>query len=48
MEVHDCPERALSDGPNALPLERMQALLNILQEIHKLVRQARQSAIEQG
>ena len=47
MEVHDCPERALSDGPNALPLERMQALLNILQEIHKLVR-ARQSAIEQG
>jgi len=48
MEVHDCPERALSDGPNALPLERMQALLNILQEIHKLVRQSRQSAIEQG
>jgi len=48
MEVHDCPERALSDGPNALPLERMHALLNILQEIHKLVRQARQSAIEQG
>ena len=26
MEVHDCPERALSDGPNALPLERMQSL----------------------
>jgi len=48
MEVHDCPERALSDGPNALPLERMQALLNILQEIHELVRQSRQSAIEQG
>ena len=48
MEVHDCPERALSDGPNALPLERMQALLNILHEIHKLVRHARQSAIEQG
>src|SRR4026208_262533 len=48
MEVHECPERALSDGPNALPLERMQDLLNILQEIHKLGRQARQSAIEQG
>jgi 2-dehydro-3-deoxyphosphooctonate aldolase (KDO 8-P synthase) len=37
MEVHDCPERALSDGPNALPLDRMNALLNVLREIHKLV-----------
>jgi len=38
MEVHDCPERALSDGPNALPLDRMQSLLNILRDIHQLVR----------
>jgi 2-dehydro-3-deoxyphosphooctonate aldolase (KDO 8-P synthase) len=38
MEVHDCPERALSDGPNALPLERMEALLLILRDIHSLVR----------
>lgn len=38
MEVHDCPERALSDGPNALPLDRMQPLLNILRDIHQLVR----------
>jgi 2-dehydro-3-deoxyphosphooctonate aldolase (KDO 8-P synthase) len=38
MEVHECPERAPSDGPNALPLERMQALLNMLRDIHKLVR----------
>ncbi|MGH9905282.1 MAG: 3-deoxy-8-phosphooctulonate synthase [Pyrinomonadaceae bacterium] len=37
MEVHECPERALSDGPNALPLDRMQSLLNILRDIHKLV-----------
>ncbi len=37
MEVHEHPERALSDGPNALPLERMQDLLNVLQSIHKLV-----------
>ena len=37
MEVHDCPERALSDGPNALPLDRMQSLLNILRDIHQLV-----------
>jgi 2-dehydro-3-deoxyphosphooctonate aldolase (KDO 8-P synthase) len=38
MEVHECPERAPSDGPNTLPLERMQALLVILRDIHKLVR----------
>jgi 2-dehydro-3-deoxyphosphooctonate aldolase (KDO 8-P synthase) len=37
MEVHDCPERAPSDGPNALPLDRMQALLNTLRDIHQLV-----------
>lgn len=40
MEVHDCPERALSDGPNALPLARMQALLNVLRDIHQLVSQS--------
>jgi 2-dehydro-3-deoxyphosphooctonate aldolase (KDO 8-P synthase) len=38
MEVHECPERAPSDGPNALPLERMQSLLNVLRDIHELVR----------
>ncbi len=38
MEVHECPERAPSDGPNALPLERMHALLAVLRDIHKLVR----------
>ena len=37
MEVHECPERAPSDGPNALPLERMQALLFMLRDIHQLV-----------
>jgi 2-dehydro-3-deoxyphosphooctonate aldolase (KDO 8-P synthase) len=37
MEVHECPERAPSDGPNALPLERMEALLVMLREIHQLV-----------
>src|SRR6266850_1696595 len=40
MEVHEAPERAPSDGPNALPLERMQSLLNVLRDIHKLVRGA--------
>ncbi len=38
MEVHECPERAPSDGPNALPLERMQPLLNMLRDVHNLVR----------
>src|SRR5213075_2360132 len=38
MEVHDCPERAPSDGPNALPLERMLPLLKMLHDIHALVR----------
>lgn len=37
MEVHDAPERAPSDGPNMLPLARMEALLLMLREIHLLV-----------
>ncbi|MEP6636103.1 MAG: 3-deoxy-8-phosphooctulonate synthase [Acidobacteriota bacterium] len=37
MEVHEAPDRAPSDGPNALPLERMQSLLYVLRDIHKLV-----------
>ncbi|HEY6230360.1 MAG TPA: 3-deoxy-8-phosphooctulonate synthase [Pyrinomonadaceae bacterium] len=41
MEVHDCPERAPSDGPNALPLERMEALLAMLRDVHELVRNRR-------
>jgi 2-dehydro-3-deoxyphosphooctonate aldolase (KDO 8-P synthase) len=39
MEVHEAPERALSDGPNALPLARMSALLKTLRDIHALVGQ---------
>ncbi|HEY8186241.1 MAG TPA: 3-deoxy-8-phosphooctulonate synthase [Pyrinomonadaceae bacterium] len=42
MEVHECPERAPSDGPNALPLERMEALLFMLRDIHKVVNDKRQ------
>jgi len=42
MEVHECPERAPSDGPNALPLERMASLLLILRNIHNLVRGIKQ------
>ena len=37
MEVHDHPERAPSDGPNMLPLERLGPLLLMLRDIHALV-----------
>ena len=37
MEVHDDPANAPSDGPNQLPLERFEPLLNRLREIHELV-----------
>ncbi len=37
VEVHDHPERALSDGPNALPLDRLAAFWRRLQAIHSLV-----------
>lgn len=33
METHPDPDKALSDGPNAWPLGKMQALLEILREI---------------
>jgi 2-dehydro-3-deoxyphosphooctonate aldolase (KDO 8-P synthase) len=39
MEVHDHPEVAPSDGPNMLPLGRLSPLLEVLAEIHSLVRQ---------
>ena len=38
MEVHDNPAAALSDGPNALPLARLESLLYVLRELHELVR----------
>jgi 2-dehydro-3-deoxyphosphooctonate aldolase (KDO 8-P synthase) len=37
MEVHENPEKALSDGPNALPLERLQPLLHVLKRLHETV-----------
>ena len=33
METHADPEKALSDGPNAWPLDKMYALLETLQAI---------------
>jgi 2-dehydro-3-deoxyphosphooctonate aldolase (KDO 8-P synthase) len=38
MEVHEDPSRALSDGPNALPLARLEPLLHVLRDLHQLVR----------
>jgi 2-dehydro-3-deoxyphosphooctonate aldolase (KDO 8-P synthase) len=37
LEVHEAPERALSDGPNALRLDLLGALWVKLEAIHKLV-----------
>jgi 2-dehydro-3-deoxyphosphooctonate aldolase (KDO 8-P synthase) len=39
MEVHDDPANALSDGPNALPLERLAPLLETLKAIHPIARE---------
>ncbi|HKY04784.1 MAG TPA: 3-deoxy-8-phosphooctulonate synthase, partial [Blastocatellia bacterium] len=38
MEVHDNPAQAKSDGPNSLPLERLEPLLEKLKSIHELVK----------
>lgn len=37
MEVHDDPKNAPSDGPNQLPLERLEKLLVKLKQIHHIV-----------
>lgn len=36
MEVHEDPDRALSDGPNSYPLDQLPALLSELAAIHRL------------
>lgn len=38
MEVHDNPAAAPSDGPNQLPLNRLEKLLRKLRKIHELIR----------
>jgi 2-dehydro-3-deoxyphosphooctonate aldolase (KDO 8-P synthase) len=38
METHPRPEAALSDGPNAWPLERMGSLLATLQQLDRVVK----------
>ncbi|HMD75039.1 MAG TPA: 3-deoxy-8-phosphooctulonate synthase [Steroidobacteraceae bacterium] len=38
METHPDPDKALSDGPNAWPLQRMESLLALLVEIDRSVK----------
>src|SRR5712691_3947697 len=38
LETHDNPDKALSDGANALPLDQLSGLLSRLKEISRLVR----------
>jgi 2-dehydro-3-deoxyphosphooctonate aldolase (KDO 8-P synthase) len=44
METHPNPAKALSDGPNAVPLKHMRALLSQLVEIDRVVK--RQALLE--
>jgi len=38
MEVHEDPDRALSDGPNSLPLKEVEGLLKMVKEIDGLLK----------
>lgn len=40
METHPDPSKALSDGPNAWPLPKMKALLEVLVDLDRLVKKA--------
>lgn len=44
MEVHNDPAKAPSDGPNQLPLARLEPLLGKLKKIHELVNENELSA----
>ena len=39
MEVHDNPAKAPSDGPNQLPLARLEKLLFKLKQIHEIIKE---------
>ncbi len=40
METHPDPSKALSDGPNAWPLGKMEDLLHVLVSLDTLVKKA--------
>jgi 2-dehydro-3-deoxyphosphooctonate aldolase (KDO 8-P synthase) len=48
METHPDPERALSDGPNAWPLDRVRELLAVLKELDHAVKRAGFAENEMG
>jgi 2-dehydro-3-deoxyphosphooctonate aldolase (KDO 8-P synthase) len=39
METHPDPDKALSDGPNAWPLPKMEALLTLLRDFDRIAKQ---------
>ncbi|MBT8040921.1 MAG: 3-deoxy-8-phosphooctulonate synthase, partial [Gammaproteobacteria bacterium] len=39
METHPEPDAALSDGPNAWPLDKLEALLSLLKELDTVSKQ---------
>lgn len=39
METHPDPDKALSDGPNAWPLDKMEALLKTLKELDRITKE---------
>ena len=40
METHPDPEKALSDGPNAWPLDKMRGLLEVLMSLDRTVKES--------
>jgi 2-dehydro-3-deoxyphosphooctonate aldolase (KDO 8-P synthase) len=40
METHPDPDKALSDGPNAWPLGKMEALLEVLLELDRVIKRS--------
>jgi 2-dehydro-3-deoxyphosphooctonate aldolase (KDO 8-P synthase) len=46
METHPDPDKALSDGPNAVPLSQMADLLRTLQQIDSIVKNS--GALQHG
>jgi len=40
METHPDPDKALSDGPNAWPLGKVEALLLVLKELDQIAKRS--------
>jgi 2-dehydro-3-deoxyphosphooctonate aldolase (KDO 8-P synthase) len=48
METHPNPSEALSDGPNAIPLDQLKSLLVILKELDQVAKQFPMSSTDIG